>query len=604
MAKGLGFLFEPSSVALIGASPNPLKWGGWMAKQLTECGYKGDIYFVSTKGGVVFGRETYKNIQDIQNPLDLAIIGIPAHFVADAVKDCVKKGVKVIIIITAGFGETGEQGRRVENELVRIASKGDARIIGPNCMGVYNAAISLNTSALRLPAGFFAFLTQSGNFAMDVNYGVRQRGLGYSKWVSFGNQVDVRFWEYLDYVKDDPNTKVILMYMEGLYVDSVKDGREFLKIAKETAKNKPMVAIKIGTGAAGVRSALSHTGSLAGSNEIYDAALKQVGIIRVLNSFELLDIGEALSKCPLPQGNRIAILTDGGGHGTTGSDAAERYNLEVPILSHETQEKLKKILPPQGSTQNPVDFAGGAEADLWNFARCSEVLLEDEGVDGLVIVGQYGGYALDLSAEFAELEQRVAEEIVNLLKRYNKPIINHTMYAPNRPKPLQTFSEGGIPVYACVETAMMSMSALVERKNYLDKLREIEKEKPIRLPQDRINKVKTIIDKIKDARRTNLLETEAREILKTYDVPMSDFRLAKSKEEAARIAREMSYPITMKIVSPDIIHKSDAGGVKLDLKDENDVEKAFDEIMKNAKAYKTDAEINGVLVSPMETVGT
>ena len=604
MAGDLDSLFKPRSVALIGASPIPLKWGGWMSKQLTECGYKGDIYLVATKGGVICGKETCKTIFDIENPVDVAIIGIPASFVPDAVKDCVEKGVKAIIIVAAGFGETGEEGKRIEIELARIAREGGSRIIGPNCMGIYNATISLNTSVLRFPPGFLTFLTQSGNFAMDVNYGVTQRGLGYSKWISLGNQVDIRFYEYLDYIKDDPDTKVILIYMEGLYVESIKDGSEFLRVAKEATRNKPIVAIKIGTSAAGARSAISHTGSLAGSNEVYDAAFKQVGIIRVLNSSELLDVGEALGKCPLPKGNGIAILTDGGGHGTMGSDAAERYNLEVPILVRETQEKLRTILPPQASTKNPVDFAGGAEADLWNFARCSEVLLADKDIDGLVIVGQFGGYGIDLSSDFLELEQKVAEEITSLVKKYNKPIINHTMYAPTKPKSLQIFSEGGIPVYAVVETAMRCMGALVERKNYLERVRDAEKEEPVILPPDRISRVKTIIGKVKDAGRVNLVETEAREILKIYNLPMSDFRLAGSKDEATKIAGETGYPVAMKIVSPDIIHKSDAGGVKLSLKDKDDVAKAFNEIMDNARAYNKEAEICGVIIAPMEVKGT
>jgi len=470
MASDLDFCFKPHSVALIGASPNPLKWGNWISKHLIESNYKGDIYLVS-KSSVVCGRETYKTIFDIEN-VELAIIGISAKFVPTAVKDCVKKGVKGIIIVTAGFGETGDEGKQVEKELLETARKGGSRIVGPNCVGIYNSSIDLNTGIFDLPPGFFAFLTQSGNFAMDVNYNVRQRGLGYSKWVSFGNQIDIRLYEYLDYVKDDPDTKVILLYMEGLCVESVEDGREFLRVAKEVVKNKPVVAIKAGTSSAGARSASSHTGSLAGSNEIYDAAFKQAGIIRVINSSELLDVGEALAKCPLPKGNKVAILTDGGGHGVMGCDAAEKYGLVVPVLSMETQEKLREFLPLQASTKNPVDFAGGAESDLWNFVRCSEAILQDKEIDCLVIVGQFGGYAIDLTPEFKEIEDRVAVAITELVKKYNKPIINHTIYQPAKPKPLQILSEGGIPVYSVVETAMRCMAALVERRKHLDRFEE------------------------------------------------------------------------------------------------------------------------------------
>jgi len=599
----LDLLFKPKSVALIGASDNPLKWGNWMSRHLIESGYKGDIYLVSTRGGVVCGRQAYKSILDVENPVDIAIIGIPARFVPNAVEDCVRKGVKAIIIITAGFGETGEEGKRIEKELLEVAHKGGSRIVGPNCMGVYNSAIALNTSAFELSPGFLTFLTQSGNFAMDVNYNVRQRKLGYSKWVSFGNQIDIRSYEYLDYVKYDPDTKVILLYIEGLYVDSVKDGREFLRVAKKAAKNKPLVAIKIGTSTAGVRSAISHTGSLAGSNEVYDAALKQAGIIRVTNSSELLDIGEALAKCPLPKGNKVAILTDGGGHGTMGCDAAEKYGLEVPVLSKETQEKLREFLPPQASTKNPVDFAGGAEADLWNFVRCSETLLQDKGIDALVIVGQYGGYGIDLAPEFFELEEKVSVALTELIKKYGKPVINHTMYQPSKPKSLQILSEGGIPVYPVVETAMACMRALVKYKSYRDRLKEEEKEEPIALPIDRVDRVKSIIAGVKNASRANLVETEAREILKAYGLPVSDFKLAKSKEEAVEIAKEIGYPISMKIVSPDITHKTDAGGVKLNIENKDEVVSAFNEIIHNAKVYNSEAEIHGVIITPMERKG-
>lgn len=599
MGSNLDLLFKPRSVALIGASPSPLKWGNWMSRHLIDSGYKGDVYLVSTKGGVVYGRETYKSVSDIEKQVDVGVIGVPARFVPEAVRDCVKKGVKAIIIVTAGFGETGEEGKRIEKELLEVAHKGGSRIVGPNCIGIYNSAIALNTSIFDLSPGFFTFLAQSGNFAMDVNYSVRQRGLGYSKWASFGNQIDIRFYEYLDYVKGDPDTKAVLLYIEGLYVDSANDGREFLRVAKEVTRHKPVVAMKIGTSSAGARSALSHTGSLAGSNEVYDAALKQAGIIRVVNSSELLDVGEALAKCPLPRGNKIAILTDGGGHGTIGCDAAEKYGLEVPVLSKETQEKLRGFLPPQASLKNPVDFAGGAEADLWNFVGCSESLLQDKGIDGLVIVGQYGGYGIDLAPEFFELEEKVSLALTQLVEKYHKPIINHTMYQPSKPKSLQILSQGGIPVYPVVETAMRCMGSLVEYKSHLDRLEEEKKEAPVGLPNDRITRAKAMISEIRTAGRVNFVETEARELLKAYGFPMSEFRLAKSGDEAIQIAEGMGYPVAMKIVSPEIIHKSDAGGVKLNIKTKNDVLKAFNEITSNARTYNRKAEIYGVMITPM-----
>jgi acetyltransferase len=322
-----------------------------------------------------------------------------------------------------------------------------------------------------------------------------------------------------------------------------------------------------------------------------------------VNSSELLDVGEALAKCPLPKGSRIAILTDGGGHGAMGSDAAEKYGLKVPVLSEETQGKLRQFMVPQSILKNPIDFAGAAETDLWNFVRCSEILLQDKDIDGLVIVGQYGGYGIEMASEFSELEERVSDAITKLVKKYNKPIINHSMYQPSRPKSLQILSDGGVPVYPTVETAMKCMSALAQYRSYLDRFEEEEKEEPIALPADRVSGVRTIIGKVRDAGRVNLVETEAREILKAYSLPMSDFKLARSKDEAIEVAKGIGYPVAMKIVSPHIIRKSDAGGVKLNLKNKEDVAKAFTEITNNARAYNKEAEIYGVIVTPMEDKG-
>ncbi len=598
MSSDLSALISPRSVALIGASPNPMKWGGFMSKRLVESGYNGDIYLVATKRGEILGRQTYGSILEIEESVDLAVIGIPARFVPDAVRECIQKGVKGIVVVTAGFGETGEEGRRLERELVEMARKAGTRIVGPNCLGIYNPSIGLNTTPLSFPTGYFTFLTQSGNFAMDVNYSLRNRGLGYTRFVSLGNQMDVSLEECLQYMKDDPDTKAVLLYMEGL-----KNGREFLRVAKETTRNRPTVAIKVGTSAAGMRAAASHTGSLAGSSEVYDAALKQVGVIRVFNSYELAYVAEALARCPLPKNNRIAILTDGGGHGVMGSDAAERLGLEVPVLRTETQERLKSFLPPQASTRNPVDFAGGAEADLWNFVRCSEALLQDEDVGSLVIVGQYGGYGIDLASEFFELEEKVSRRLTELVGEYGKPILNHTMYEPSRPKSLRILSEGGIPVYPSVEMAMKSLSALVEYREYLERLREEDQEQPISMPEDRVRVAREVIREVRRSGRVNLVETEAGEILRAYGLPLPASKLARSGQEAVAIAEEVGFPVAMKVVSPDIIHKTEAGGVKLNVTSKSSAAEAFSEIVRNAHAHGDKVRVFGVMVTPMARSG-
>jgi len=596
MTQDLDFLFNPHSVAVIGASDNPLKWGNWISKSLLESEWKGHVHLVNAKGGTVCGKETYPRISDIREPVDLALIGIPAAFVPDTIRQCVKKRVKGIIIITAGFAESGEEGKKLEQELIKTARTGGSRIVGPNCAGIYNSATGLNATIVSFLKGPFSLISQSGNFGLNLNFFARKRGLGFSRWISFGNQADILFHEYLHSVKDDTNTKVILMYMEGL-----KNGREFLEVAKEASRSKPVIVLKAGASTAGTRSAASHTGSLTGSDEVYDAVFEQAGIIRVVNSFELLDVGEALAKCPLPKGNRIAILSDGGGDATMAADAAEREGLEIPSLSKETQEKLSEVIPTGAihSLKNPVDFA--SEADLWCFANCSEVLLQDMGIDGVVICGGFGSYK-DTFPGFENIEEEIAPVINQLQTRYNKPIILESNYFVEKPKSLEILSEQGVPVYGNVEIAMKCMTSLVQRRKYLDSLRE-DDEESVDISTDRSKKARMIIDKAKAAHRMNLVETEARSILKEYDLPVSDFKLAKNKEQAIKIAKEIGFPVVMKIVSPDIIHKSDTGGVKLNLGSESQVSEAFSEIIDSAKIYSEEAEIWGVIITRMERKG-
>lgn len=601
--KSLDAVFNPKSVALIGASANPLKWGNWIAKRLIQSGFRKKIYFVSNGNNEkIFNKERYKSILDIQADIDLAVIGIPARYVLDSVRECIRKKVRGIIIVTAGFGESGETGKRVENDILKISKMKNVRIVGPNCLGIYNSSNELNTSIFDLSPGELSFLSQSGNFAMDVNHDVKKRKLGYSKWACIGNQIDIRFGEYLDYIKSDSNTKVILFYMEGLFVSSSQDGRDFILKAKQAALQKPLVAIKVGKSAAGARAAASHTGSLSGSEKIFDAAIKQSGIIRVINSSELLDVAEAFTKCPLPKDKKIAILTDGGGHGAMAADAAERYGLEVPVLSDNTQKKLRDILPAQASTKNPIDFAGGAEADLWNFVRCSKVLLQDSELDGLLIVGQFGGYSLDINEEFGQLELKVAKGLGNLIEEFNKPVLMHSIYQPDGPPCLKTLSTLNIPVYPVVEKAIRCMGALHEYRTIRRRIKEENQEKKHPITKN-IQNIQNIIDCARKEKRKNLLETEARKILMQYDIPMSAYQLAKNQSQSIEIAKKIGFPIAMKIVSPDILHKSEAKGIILNINNQKETKNAFAELIKRAKHYNKSADIRGVIVTPMEKQG-
>jgi Acyl-CoA synthetase (NDP forming) len=359
-------LFQPKSVALIGASSNSKKYGYWTAKSLIENGFEGDIHLVSRTGGEIFGHPTYPDILSVPGDVDMTIIAIAPNHILPVMEQCVEKGVKCAIVVSTGFGETGPEGKELERKMLEIARKGNMRVQGPNCMGTYSAAKSMNASIIDLAPGPMSLVLQSGNFGIDINFNAKSRNLGYSCWATIGNQLDMRFHDFVEYIEADDDTKVLLLYMEGLRVESEEDGRKFIKAAQKTAARVPIAAIKIGRSAAGARAAASHTGSLAGSEKVFDAALRQAGVIRVDTPRQLLDAAEAFSKCKPAKGKRIAILTDGGGHGVMATDFAERFNLggAGPFRSHsgQTERNPHAALAP---SRNPVDLAGTPEADMW-----------------------------------------------------------------------------------------------------------------------------------------------------------------------------------------------------------------------------------------------
>ncbi len=593
-------LFRPRSVALIGASSDPKKYGYWTAKSLVDNGFTGELYMISrTAADEIMGHKPYASILDVPGEVDLAIIGIAPKYILPVVEDCGKKGVKCGILVATGFGETGEEGKALEREIVETAAKHGMRIMGPNCMGMFSAAPSLNASIIDLDKGDMGLVLQSGNFGIDINFNAKMRKLGYSCWATIGNQSDLRFHDFVEYVGQDEGTKVILLYMEGLRVSSEEDGRRFLEQARQASLNKPVVAIKIGRSEAGVRAAASHTGSLAGSEKVFDAALKQAGVIRVEAPNELLDAAEAFTRCKPPKGKRIAILTDGGGHGVMATDLAERYGFEAPVLSEATQEKLRAILRPHCPIKNPVDLAGTPEADMWVFDRCAEVLLADPDVDGLVIVGLYGGYK-DLSEEFYALEMAVAESLVERAKKADKPVLMQSIYQPQRPDSLQYIMDHGFPVYGTIDAAMRSMGALISYQDFKARIKEESAAVPPQMPAERISKARAIIDVARAEKRGSLLETEARDVLKAYGFDLPAHGLAGSADEAARLFSSLGGgKAVMKIVSPDIVHKTEAKGVLLNIASEDAARAAYATLLDNARAYKADADIRGVMVTPM-----
>jgi acetyltransferase len=591
-------LFQPKSVALIGASSNSKKYGYWTAKSLIENGFEGDIHLISRSGGEIFGHPTYPDVLSVPGEVDLAIIAIAPKYILPIMEQCVEKGVKCAIVVSTGFGETGPEGKELERKMLEIARKGNMRVQGPNCMGTYSSAKSMNASIIDLSPGPMSLVLQSGNFGIDINFNAKSRDLGYSCWATIGNQMDMRFHDFVEYIEGDKNTKALLLYMEGLRVENEEDGRKFIEAAKKTATKVPIAAIKIGRSAAGARAAASHTGSLAGSEKIFDAALKQAGVIRVDSPGQLLDAAEAFSKCKPAKGKRIAILTDGGGHGVMATDFAEKYDLEAPVLSDATQDKLREILMPHCPIKNPVDLAGTPEADMWVFDRCLGVLLEDPDVDGVVIVGLYGGYA-DLSEEFRVLEMDVAKSMTDRIAEADKPVVMQSIYQPQHPECLDYISKNGVPVFGDVAAAVRTMGVL---SSYADLKKSLQEEAGNELPQlpaDRKERATAILETVKASGRTSLVETEARKILRCYGVDIPEDYLATTADEAAAFYRKIGGKVVMKIVSPNILHKTDAGGVALNIDSEDKAREAFEQLMKNGRTYKADADIFGVMMTGM-----
>lgn len=593
-------LFRPKSVALIGASADTKKYGYWTAKSLLDNKYAGDLYFISrTSASDILGVKPYATLSDVPGPVDMAIVCIAPKHILPVMQECADKGVKAVVIVSTGFGETGPEGKALEQEIMDIAKKTGMRVQGPNCMGMFSAPASLNASIIDLDKGPMGLVLQSGNFGIDINFNAKTRGLGYSGWATIGNQIDLRFADFVEYLGEDDDTKVVMMYMEGLRVSSVNDGRDFIQKSRQTVLKKPVTAIKIGRSAAGIRAAASHTGSLAGSEKVFDAALAQAGVIRVDTPNQLLDVGEAFARCKTPKGKRIAILTDGGGHGVMATDTAEEFGLDAFVLSETTQNKLRGILAPHCPIKNPVDLAGTPEGNMWVFDRCVEVLLADPDVNGLIIVGLYGGYC-DLSEEFRQLEIDVAKSLVARANASEKPVVMHSIYQPQQPESLQYISKHGFPVYGSIDAAMRAMGALVGFNSRQEKIREELAATPPRLPADRLDKVNTIFGKVRAEKRVNLVETEARDVLRAYGFDMADYGLAKSADDAVKLFSTMSADkVVMKIVSPEILHKTDAGGVILNVDSGEKAREAYNTLIANAKKYDPQANIFGVMLTPM-----
>ena len=596
MERSLEKVFNPQSVAVIGASEAPGKASERRTRSLIEGGYQGDIYLINPKRSELFGRKAYPNITEIEGEVDLVMIVVAPRFLTSAVADSVKVGAKGIIIITAGLGESGEEGKRIEAEILDEAAKTGAFVIGPNCSGMFSASADMNFLGVpQIEGGPISVLAQSGNVIDSLTHYARMRGMGFSKIISVGNAIGVKFHEYIDYLKDDPDTKVIMTYLEG-----IKDGNNLVRVVRETAKKKPVIALKVGRSSAGARAAASHTGSLAGDEVIVDAAFRQAGIVRVSNADELFDMAEVFANCPLPEGNRVAILSEGGGDNSIAADNAEKYGMDVPILSTETQEKMRPFLLEGMPAGNPIDYGGTAEENPHMITECVHVCMEDNQVDGIFITGFFGGFKDIIAPHVAELEEKASKDMVDLVKRYKKPLFVHTSFARDPIKSLDILKTAGVPVIESSERTAQCLSALMQFSINQKKISRMRI--PAGVAKEHPN-VKRLFKKVQDQERHNLLETESRDLLAEYGVSLPEAVLADNSEAAVEAGKNIGYPLAMKVVSPDIIHKSDAGGIRLGLNNQEDIKRAFKEIVGNAEKVVKKEKILGTIISPMATKG-
>ena len=592
---GLEHVLDATSVAVVGASKKETKRGYQAIKTLIEEKFEGRIYPVNPKEKSILGLPCYAKVSDIKDPVEMVLITTPATTIPEILEDCGKKGVAGAVIIAGGFGELGQEGKELEGRIVDIAKKTNIRIIGPNTSGMMNVRKNLNLVGLRdVPKGQIALICQSGNMALSlITEASIKSQQGFSYYIGIGNEADLKFHEYLEFFQEDQGTTAILMYVEGM-----RDGRKFLQQAYQTTRKKPIVMLKSGRSATGKLSAGSHTGALAGISEVATAAFRRAGIIVIKNSDELFPAAETLASLPHIGRKSIAILADGGGHATIASDKLTDLGVTIEPLGDKTQERLQKILPRGASIRNPVDVAGGADENPAVFADCAEILLHDPQVGGLLIVGLFGGYSIRFAEGLAFVEEDAAHRMGKLVKDSHKPIIVHSLYNHARPHSLDLLRYYSIPVYDALETACKCIAVLSEYGSYL---RSYHAKSKFVFSKGRKSKTRgrEIFRRAREEGRNALFEYEAKELIGLHGGPVSQNDLVHSQKEAAAAAARFDGAVALKIASHDILHKTDAGGVKLNLKTSDQVRKGYSEIMKNAFAYDPDASIRGVLVEAM-----
>jgi len=582
----LDYFFKPASIAVIGASIHPEKLGYAVVRNLVEGGYKnnGRIYPINKGADNILGLKVYPSVFDVPHKIDLAVIVIPYTFVPAVLKECGEKSIPSAIVISAGFREAGHEGLERELELVEISKTYGIRLIGPNCLGVIDTFTPVNASfaAGTPPKGPMAFMSQSGALGTAVLDIALAGRLGLSKFVSLGNKADVDEIDLLRAWQDDPNTRVIMIYSEGM-----TNGQEFIRVAREVTKTKPIVAIKSGVTQSGSRAVSSHTGSLAGSEQAYQAAFRQAGVLRVNSMEELFDVSAAIGYQPLLHGERIAIVTNAGGPGILATDALEHAGLSLARFERQTIQELVQYLPDAASAANPVDVLGDARSDRYKFAL--ESVIKDPHVDGLLVL---------LTPQAMTEINQTATAIGEISNQSEKPILACFMGEKEVRSGIDILTKYNVPNYAFPERAACALKAMADYLNILR--RPIPKYEKFDVEYEAVEE---IFSQVRIEGRLSIGDSEARGILKAYGMKIPRSSVAQTPEQAIAFASEIGYPVVLKIASPDILHKTDVGGVKVELRNAEDVRDAFELMVYRAQRYVPEARIWGCLVQEMVPAG-
>jgi len=573
--------FNPKSVAIVGASRQKGKVGYEILKSMIEAGFSGKIFPVNPQSDTIENIKCYPDLTSIGQSPDLVVIVVPAKAVANVMQECANLGVKAVVIITAGFKEVGEEGRKLEQQVIQIARQAGIRVIGPNCLGLIVPKNKLNASfGGTLPVvGSIGYLSQSGALLAAILDMANANGIGFSKLVSIGNKADVDELDIIDALAEDDDTKVIAGYLEN-----ITDGNTFVGHAERISQKKPILLMKAGVSAAGAKAASSHTGSLAGSETAYEAVFERAGVIRCLSLNAQFDFAQGFAYQPLPKGNSVAVITNAGGAGIMAADAIEKLHLTFAKLSDETKHRLAEKLPPAANFHNPIDVLGDALADRYEFAL--DIALDDPNVNSVLIL---------LTPQAMTDAEGTAKVLVDVVKRKpGKPVFASFLGAEKVVRANAILREGKIPNYDSPEAAALTIKVMTEYVRWRARPKRI-----VRLFPVNRHKVETIVERHLRQGVGQIGEAESKEILEAYGFVTPKDAIANTAEQAVNIAEQIGYPVVLKIWSPDIIHKSDVGGVRVGLETSQEVMDAFDLMMFRIPKKVPNAKILGVLVQTM-----